>query len=206
MFVFCIDAGFLGGLFERLVAVKSVKLTFTVFNNINIQLCDQSVVTKEMEEMVGGMEEVLDLEESERDIIVYVVEVDKELFSLLQSFVDSSTKLSYPWNKPYFAAPVSEEGKPNIVTFKKSGRWMVEIFLDQCLVVLRREKKPIYVVDIYPSRNEIRMGEKKFDENVEFIPKGNEPPQVPLPAKAIIEKGEFYLRLAERVKLVKITL
>ncbi len=147
------------------------------------------------------------MEENEKEVIeiikpiqdIKVVEINKKAYNVIRSFVESSDKDIYPWNKGYRLG--------NTVFFIKDGKWRLEIYTvkekdireleDNRLAIIASLDDVIRIAIDNKFNVKIYVEHKEFDStdmySVAFI--SNVQFSRPIMLSEIIEKLEEYFRI-----------
>lgn len=126
-----------------------------------------------------------------------VVKLSPRYYSLLRSFVESSRKEKYPHNKPYLLLE-REGGK--VIQFRKRGKWLLSV--EDFCIDLRGKRGQKVKISLLGEK--VIIGEREFTPPAQFT--ADAPGAVPISILDVLEKAEFYAKLAQEIEVEVIDL
>jgi len=136
-----------------------------------------------------------------------VVNVKKNIYRVIRSFVDSSTKDSYHWNTGVRVG--------DVVTFTKMNKWTLRIIKTQCTAILASDDvevvyRPCHqcsngsMLEIY-YRGKIELAIPTLEEAVKTFIVADVPYATPLQLIDLIEKMQYYMSIEPIEKMQSYT-
>ena len=117
--------------------------------------------------------------------------VPKNVYRLVRSFVDSSSKVTYIWN---FGVKMKE-----MITFIKFGKWILKVYITERGLSAELEGKgakvvynPDLLLEIYDGK-EIVFKAETLERIVATYIESDGPYMEPIPLSTLIEKLDFYI-------------